>query len=95
MSRKPITVDVQVSAEEVALLKRIADFMESGTGRSPQRHEIVASKSRHRTVEQTRDIKRFARLVLLGLIEHRSNGHCWLTHTAHELLVKVSKAGAA
>lgn len=90
MSRKPLTLtaEVQVSAEEVELMRRISRFI-AENGSSPKRNGIVASSMQFKTVEEKKDIKRFARLVLLGLIEHSTNGHCWITSAGSDLLERA------
>lgn len=73
------TMTVELTREDAALLRMI----DAGVaGRSAQAHEVVPLKARFKTAKDTAAIRRFRRLVLIGAIDHRRNGYCYVTPAA-------------
>lgn len=79
MAQTGITMQVELDADDVEMLRRIHAGV---NGRSAQAHEIVPLKGRFKTPLMNAAIRRFRRLVLVGAIEHRRNGYCYVTPTA-------------
>ena len=94
---KIVSVTVEIGPQEIDILRRIDAYLAQSRTRSPQKHEIVSTKQRHKSLNDLADIRRFERLVLLGLVEHARNGYCWLTTQGSLALAKAERAegGAA
>lgn len=83
----PLTIECEVSARELVLLRKVRDFMRDGVagGRSPKAHEVVPLKRRFKNPADRQAIADFRRLVVLGAITHSRNGHCWLSAAGQAL----------
>lgn len=77
------TMTVELTSDDTALLRKIAAGV---AGRSAQAHEVVPLKARFKTAKDTAAIRRFRRLVLIGAIDHRRNGYCYVTPAAEAAL---------
>lgn len=73
------TMTVELTREDAALLRMINAGV---AGRSAQAHEVVPLKARWKSDRQKAEIRRFRRLVLIGAIDHRRNGYCYVTPAA-------------
>lgn len=73
------TMTVELTSDDTALLRMI----DAGVaGRSAQAHEVVPLKAHWKSDKCKAAIRRFRRLVLIGAIDHRRNGYCYVTPAA-------------
>lgn len=85
------TMTVELDVNDVALLRKIAAGV---GGRSAKAHEVVPLKSPYKTGSARAEIGRFRRLVLIGAIDHRRNGYCYVTPAAEHVVSMPGRAHA-
>lgn len=77
----PITVPVELTADDLALLRRIHDLTAQLT-HSPKRHEVCGYPGARASAREKADQRTFERLKLLHMVIHSPSGHCWLADEA-------------
>lgn len=77
------SVTIDLTAEDVAMLRRVAELTEIKGG-WPKRRAVVRVEGESREHEK-RNQYTFERLKMLGLVRHNMIGECWLSELARGL----------
>lgn len=77
-------VFVTLYHDDLKMMRTMRTYQERHQ-RSPKKREII--RCLNDDFRGTRGRKTFARLVLLEVITHSRNGHCWLTDKGEQALL--------
>lgn len=77
-------IEVELTAEDLAMVETIKAWKRAHPHRTPRKHEIVFAYWQGSGRADMRGGRVFERLVLLGVIDHKRNGYCWLSEAFKE-----------
>jgi hypothetical protein len=81
----PITVAIELTAEDLALLRRIHS-RSAQLAHSPKRHQVGGYPGARASAAEKADQRTFERLKLLNIVIHSSTGQCWLSDDAKKII---------
>jgi len=85
-----VRIFVDVIDPDVRMMRVMAE-LEQHLGCSPKKWRVVAEFKRMRAISNAEAEKTFRKLVLLEVVEHSRNGHCWLSEKGSQALVESQR----
>lgn len=81
----PITVEVELTEDDLLLLRRI-DFLTRTLTHNPKKHQVCGYPGRRASPHEKAQQHAFERLKLLHLVIHSPTGFCWLADAAKKFV---------